>query len=235
MDNGDYDLSLSSNGSNPLFTSCPLDSVYIGRNITYNTSSSYGYSPFYRNTSLRTVVITDKETEISDNEFYGCTNLQSFAVGDGVTKFGKYAFSGCSSLKSLSFGTQLQSIGQEAFSDCTAITSIVSKVTTPPVCGAQALDDINKWDCILYVPKGYVEYYQAADQWKEFFFIEEGDPFAILRGDVNGDGAVNGTDIQAIINLIVESQYDEKADVNEDGQVNGTDIQEVINIIVNAE
>ena len=173
MDNGDSDLSLSSNGSNPMFADCPLDSVYIGRNITYNTSSSYGYSPFYRNTSLRTVVITDKETEISDNEFYGCTNLQSFKVGDGVTKFGNYAFSGCSSLKSLSFGTKLQSIGQEAFSDCTAITSIVSSASTPPTCGSQALDDINKWDCLLYVPKGTLSDYQAADQWKEFFFIEE--------------------------------------------------------------
>jgi hypothetical protein len=56
-----------------------------------------------------------------------------------------------------------------------------------------------------------------------------------IRGDVNGDGIVNGTDIQAIINAIVEGEYDEKVDVNEDDQVNGTDIQEVINIIVNAE
>ena len=56
-----------------------------------------------------------------------------------------------------------------------------------------------------------------------------------LRGDVNDDGVVNGTDIQAIINFIVEGEYDEKADVNEDGKVNGTDIQEVINIIVNAD
>ena len=56
-----------------------------------------------------------------------------------------------------------------------------------------------------------------------------------IRGDVNDDGVVNGTDIQAIINLIVESQYDEKGDVNKDDIVNGTDIQEVINIIVNAE
>ena len=57
----------------------------------------------------------------------------------------------------------------------------------------------------------------------------------VLRGDVNGDGIVNGTDIQAVINVIVDGEYDEKADVNEDGTVNGTDIQEVINIIVNAE
>jgi hypothetical protein len=56
-----------------------------------------------------------------------------------------------------------------------------------------------------------------------------------LRGDVNGDEVVNGTDIQAIINLIVEGEYDKKADVNSDGHVNGTDIQEVINIIVEGE
>ena len=56
-----------------------------------------------------------------------------------------------------------------------------------------------------------------------------------LRGDVNEDGIVNGTDIQAVINVIVANQYDEKADVNGDGVVNGTDIQEIINIIISTE
>ena len=56
-----------------------------------------------------------------------------------------------------------------------------------------------------------------------------------IKGDVNGDGIVNGTDIQAIINLIVEGEYDQKADINEDSIINGTDIQEIINIIVNAD
>ena len=168
------ELSLGSNGSSPLFSSCPLDSVYIGGNITYNTSSNSGYSPFYRNTSLRTVVITDKETEISPNEFYGCTNLQNFTVGDGVTSFGDWAFSGCSSLKNLSFGSQLSSIGKEAFSDCNSVTQIVSKAVTPPSCGTQALDDINKWNCTLFVPAGSLASYQSAAQWKEFFFINEG-------------------------------------------------------------
>ena len=51
--------------------------------------------------------------------------------------------------------------------------------------------------------------------------------------DVNGDGKVNGTDIQAVINVIVNEEYSEKADVNKDNKVNGTDIQEIINIIVN--
>ena len=74
--------------------------------------------------------------------------------------------------------------------------------------------------------------------------MEVTDPFAgydklwiydgpvFLRGDVNDDGIVNGTDIQEVINLIIAGSYYEKADVNNDNIVNGTDIQEIINIIV---
>ena len=62
-------LTLGSNGSSPMFSDCPLDSVYIGGDISYKTTSKYGYSPFYNNKTLRAVTITDKETEISDNEW----------------------------------------------------------------------------------------------------------------------------------------------------------------------
>lgn len=171
----DMALTLGSNGSNPLFADCPLDEVYIGRNISYSTESSRGYSPFYRNTSLRSVTITDRETEISTNEFYGCTNLQDVTIGDGVESFGDWAFSGCSSLKHFSFGMSVETIGREAFSDCTSMESIYSRSPEPPVCGDQALDDINKWTCVLTVPAGNKAAYMAADQWKEFFFVEEGE------------------------------------------------------------
>ena len=166
-------LALGSNGSSPLFVDCPLDSVYIGGKITYSTSSNYGYSPFYRNTSLRSVVITDREEQIYHNEFYGCTNLQNVTIGNGVKSIGNYAFSGCSSLDKFAFGSSMQRIGEEAFSDCTNMTEICSSAMNPPTCGTQALDDINKWNCILKVPTGYMAAYQAADQWKEFFFIED--------------------------------------------------------------
>ena len=166
-------LALGSHGSSPLFVGCPLDSVYIGGKITYNTASDKGYSPFYRNTSLRTVVITDREEHIYENEFYGCTNLQNVTIGNGVKSIGNYAFSGCSSLEGFSFGSNMKTIGVEAFSDCTNIETITSYATVPPTCGAQALDDINKWSCVLKVPQDYTAAYQAADQWKDFFFIED--------------------------------------------------------------
>ena len=168
------ELKLGSNGSSPMFSSCPLKSVYIGGNITYGITDGDGYSPFYRNTSLETVRITDRETEISENEFYGCTSLKSVSMGDGIDTIGRYAFSGCSALESFSFGTGLKSIGDEAFSDCTGMKKLVSKTAVPPVCGSQALDDINKWECTLYVPQASLEDYKSAAQWKEFFFLETG-------------------------------------------------------------
>ena len=166
-------LTLGSNGSSPLFADCPLDSVYIGGKISYNTSSDKGYSPFYRNTSLRSVVIGDKEEAVYDNEFYGCTALKNVSIGNGVTTIGDWAFSGCSSLESFAFGKNVASIGQEAFSDCTNMTQLTSLATVPPTCGTQALDDINKWNCTLKVVEGSKAAYQAADQWRDFFFLEE--------------------------------------------------------------
>lgn len=141
--------------------------------MSYKTNKASGYSPFYRNTSLRSVKITDAETEIYDNEFYGCSNLQLFECGDGVTKIGNWAFSGCSAMKSYASGSKVESIGKEAFSDCTSLTSFTSMAAVPPTCGDQALDDINKWECTLYIPAESKEKYMAAPQWKKFFFIEE--------------------------------------------------------------
>lgn len=190
------ELTLGSNGSSPLFASCPLDSVYIGGKIKYNTSSSSCYSPFYRNTSLRTIVITDEEEEIYNNEFYGCTNLKNVTMGDGVKKIGNWAFSGCSNLDYFNFGSGMQSIGDEAFSDCTNLTMLISYAEVPPTCGSMALDDINKWSCVLKVPESSISAYQAADGWKEFFFIESL-PTAITEITEDGNHC-NGTNVYTI-------------------------------------
>ena len=170
--NGYSPSSSATSSTQPLFYSCPLDSVYIGGKIKYNTDAKYGFSPFFRNTSLRTVVVTDAETEVYDNEFYGCSNLTDVVIGDGVTKIGNWAFSGCSSLLNFSFGNSVETIGAEAFSDCTSMVKLVSSCNVPPVCGDQALADIDVWNCTLYVPNDYIDAYYNAEQWWDFFFID---------------------------------------------------------------
>ena len=170
--NGYSSSSSAAASTNPLFYSCPLDSVYIGGKISYKTETEYGFSPFFRNTSLRTVVVSDTETLVYDNEFYGCTGLTDVVIGDGVTAIGNWAFSGCVGLVNFSFGNSVETIGAEAFSDCTSMVKIVSSCNVPPVCGDQALADINVWDCTLYVPNDYIDAYYSAPQWWDFFFID---------------------------------------------------------------
>ena len=149
------------------FGSSPIKDLYLGGDISFFSS------PFYQNTSLQTVIINDKETEITSLEFYGCTNLQSVRMGNGVKAIGNKAFSGCSSLKSFSVGRNVKSIGQNAFFDCTSLVEFTIKATVPPTCDTQALESINKWECKLIVPEDSKADYQSAEQWKEFFFIEE--------------------------------------------------------------
>lgn len=54
--------------------------------------------------------------------------------------------------------------------------------------------------------------------------------------NINGDEAINGQDLQALINAIVDESTDiAKFDINGDGEINGQDIQALINIIVKQE
>ena len=174
FEDGKNPLLLGRNSVNKgLFYDCPLDSVYIGRELSYQKTEAYGYSPFYRSSTLRSVVISDIPTKIETNEFYGCTNLYYVLIGNGAQSIGDYAFSGCSSIDYFRFGSQVKTIGAEAFSDCVAMTRLYTYCQQPPTCGASALEDIDKWSCTLYIPDGTLAAYIAADQWKDFFFVEE--------------------------------------------------------------
>ena len=53
-----------------------------------------------------------------------------------------------------------------------------------------------------------------------------------ITGDVNNDGEINISDINAAINLILSGRSDESADVNGDGELNISDINVIINIIL---
>ena len=56
----------------------------------------------------------------------------------------------------------------------------------------------------------------------------------VLKGDVNGDGRVNVSDVTELINMIlgVTTMNKTRADVNGDGQVNVSDVTALINLIL---
>ena len=180
-------LTIGSCGSSPMFADSPLDSLYIGRKVRYTATESVGYSPFYNNKSLRTVTVGDLETQIYNYEFYNCSGLTDVVIGDGVTDIKLWAFSGCVGLTNFMCGESVATIGDEAFSDCTSMVKFVSESQTPPVCGNQALADINIFNCTLYVPAASINAYQASDQWNGFFFVQGTEKTYTLKYVIDGE------------------------------------------------
>jgi hypothetical protein len=56
----------------------------------------------------------------------------------------------------------------------------------------------------------------------------------VIEGDVNGDGEVNISDVNALIDMLLTGQADASGDVNGDGEVNIADVNAVIDIILQA-
>ena len=58
----------------------------------------------------------------------------------------------------------------------------------------------------------------------------------IVTGDVNGDGEVSISDVNAVIDLILGGRDDaelrERADVNQDGEISISDVNMIIDLIL---
>ena len=69
--------------------------------------------------------------------------------------------------------------------------------------------------------------YQEADQWKDFWFMEEGEYIPPMKGDVNSDGKVDKDDLRDLVEYIMGMKpngvTEESADVNGDKKVNVAD------------
>ena len=52
------------------------------------------------------------------------------------------------------------------------------------------------------------------------------------RGDVNGDSEVNIADVNAVIDIILNSGDDSNGDVNSDGEVNIADVNAIIDVML---
>ena len=143
---------LNADGS-PFFYYCPLETIYLGRNLSCEAFNSL----FSRKTTLTSVTIGNSVTSIGEEAFYGCSGLTSITIPNSVTSIGEDAFYGCSGLTSITVAdgntvydsrdnsnaiietesntliagcnntiipNSVTSIGSSAFSDCTGLTSL---------------------------------------------------------------------------------------------------------------
>ena len=131
FEDGDSTLSLGYNTYNNsystgkgLFYDCPLETLYLGRDLSYNTDASCGYSPFYNKNELKTVTIGNSVTSIGAASFSNCHALTSIKIPNSVTSIGSSAFSWCSGLTSIEIPNSVTSIGHFAFNGCTNLTNV---------------------------------------------------------------------------------------------------------------
>ena len=138
-----------SNYSRGLFSYCPLEEAYIGRNISYQNFSDYltfderpsyyGYSAFYNQPKLTKVTISPAVTKIPAYLFYKNASLTMTTLPK-VKKIGVSAFQKCSQLTTLNLGEDLQVVGNDAFNGCKNVTKLTFPDATTSI-GSGAFQD----------------------------------------------------------------------------------------------
>lgn len=124
--------------------------------------------------SLRqgTITFAGSLTTIGNYAFIRCGAVTSFTIPASVTTIGESAFASCTGMSTFTFPKNVTSIGKSAFDNCVSLTSITCEAFTPPTCGSNCFNQVKK-TIPLYVPKGSLAAYQAADGWKDFTNIQE--------------------------------------------------------------
>ena len=108
-----------------------------------------------------------------------CRNsIINVLIEDGFTRIGNYTFDQCSNLISLTIPGSVTNVGY-AFWGCRSILKIVCYSVSPPNIYSVSPEDVNevfsdidKTECVLYVPVGSADAYRAAEGWKDFVNIQ---------------------------------------------------------------
>ena len=85
----------------------------------------------------------------------------------------------------------------------------------------------------LYVPSGSLSLYNTAPVWMIFDNIIEVEAVQSTYGDLNGDGQVDISDVNMVINLMLgKVEQTVAGDVTGDGKVDISDVNAVINVML---
>lgn len=147
-------VTLYSINDNTPFHICPLESIYLGRNLEYTSQ----YAPFRDNAKL--------------------TNL---IIGEGVTEIGSCLFKDCSGLSEVVLGANVITIGRQAFMNCNALNNVLCYAINVPTTYVGAFSDSSINEATLFVPKVSIEQYRAITPWCDFGKIVSLDGESAIR------------------------------------------------------
>ena len=182
--------SIGTGDSSPFYsTSSKITSFVFGDSV----QTIPGYL-CYKMNKLENIALPEKLVTIGQYAFNSCSLLKDVAIPATVSSIGQAAFMYCTSIKNFVFPQGIKTvatsilegatglteviipatvttINQDAFYNCSGLKAIYNYAFTPQSIPARALNNVDKSTCVLYVPMDYIDLYQAADVWKEFYNI----------------------------------------------------------------
>ncbi len=185
---------------NYAFHNCAdLESVTIGNGvITVGTND-----PFTGCAKLENLTWDNDKINMSTLSATLKGQIKSVTFGTNITSIPENVLKDCSALKKVTIPENIESIGNSAFSGCTVMTDVISFMPRPIRIDASVFNGVEQHGyCDLHVIEGAKVRYEAMDVWKEFTMIFE-DAGSGIRGDVDGNGEVNGNDLNLLINIIL--------------------------------
>ncbi len=99
-----------------------------------------------------------------------CDNITSVTFGNQVERIPAYLCYLMFHITSVTIPESVTSIGSSAFANCFGLKSVTSLARKPPYCDSAVFSN---YSATLYVPKGCKEAYRTAQEWCNFFNIEE--------------------------------------------------------------
>ena len=139
------------------------------------TVTMLDHGAFFNCTNVKGVTIPETVTTIGNTVFKDCTGLTRITIPNSVTTMGMYVFENCTALKDVIIGSGMTSIGSYTFHGCTALESgnITCKAIVPPTLKSTTFDTDHYHGANVYVPYGYLNFYEDAPYWENFWDMYE--------------------------------------------------------------
>ena len=116
--------------------------------------------------ALRSVYIPNTVTKIGPATFRNCNSLVNVVIPDSVTNMDNEIFSYCSSLISATISSNVTNLNS-AFNNCQSLKECHIRSIVPPTINSTTFNNI-PYDCVIYVPQGYLNDYQSASGWSDY-------------------------------------------------------------------
>ena len=143
------------------FDSCPLETVYLGRNITFPLKNYTSFSPFSGyNPTLKNITIGNKVTILNDWLLYNCKEITDITIPNSVKTIGRSAFKSCTGLESITIPNSVTTLIDDAnFYGCTGLKSVtigegVTNIPNYAFYGCTGLESITIPNSVITIGEG---------------------------------------------------------------------------------